>query len=880
MFGVQGSWPLVGRKDEITSLLAALRNERFRGAILTGQAGIGKTSLAQHIARQAEDGFALVYVRGTTGAAGMPYGALNFVLSELSDDAVANPLLLLRRLQTLFSVRNDGRQTLMLVDNAEALDGSSAMAIAHLARINAVKVLVVCQSLSAAPEEFCDLWKDGLLKRVDLEPLDLSATAELLTAGLGGPVARAVVVDMWHASGGNPLFLQATSREQRDSGYLVKQDGIWVNGSEKSPEVGRSLTEWIIERLSRLPPPQRAAAEIVSIMGALPLEMLADFVDSDSIDSLLESGLIEVNHALSPVVRFANSLVGDVIGQQMAGAPKPELLTTLAASILSRPMPAISRIRYAHWCLENGIKIAPEAALEAARLANRHFDSAGAQRFLQTVPTAARSADFAIEEAWAYGVQGKITRSVAILDREIEVGHEHHDLDNWVKVRLLRCRLLTRLHERYTEVDDLIAEVRQRVNAELVKGTQGATDLLLETELLAAELNAYNGKYQDILAPVNDLLKKHSTMQPTMRHELCSWLAEALCITGHQDEAIRVCQSVVSHLADDTDDPLVAEAAQARMFSVLLVSGNWSQCESILHHHDEQSIAGKYDGSSSELAEGCLNAYAGRGAEALTKLLPAVSQLRISDRHQLRVLAEAATAYAFTLVGDLQAALGHLKHVDLDGHRLDWRTLRATQYFAALASTATRDDLEVAHDMLSMADEDRQQGNRGHELFFLCQAVQLGLTEVADRLATTGRDGQGVFARTCAFYGKGVASGDSDQLLKAARSAADSGNYRLAHDAAELARTLSHGAGDDEVSTDTGSIFAAIGQLGAEARQRLLDQLTERERTIALEVANGASNRDIAEAHTVSVRTVEAHMHQVYAKLEVRNRQQLRAILG
>jgi DNA-binding CsgD family transcriptional regulator len=48
--------------------------------------------------------------------------------------------------------------------------------------------------------------------------------------------------------------------------------------------------------------------------------------------------------------------------------------------------------------------------------------------------------------------------------------------------------------------------------------------------------------------------------------------------------------------------------------------------------------------------------------------------------------------------------------------------------------------------------------------------------------------------------------------------------------------------------------------------------LTERERQIAVMAASGASNRDIADAIGVSVRTVEGHLYQVFMKLGVSSR--------
>lgn len=58
-----------------------------------------------------------------------------------------------------------------------------------------------------------------------------------------------------------------------------------------------------------------------------------------------------------------------------------------------------------------------------------------------------------------------------------------------------------------------------------------------------------------------------------------------------------------------------------------------------------------------------------------------------------------------------------------------------------------------------------------------------------------------------------------------------------------------------------------------------LDRLTGTEARIAREVAQGASNREIAERVYVSVKTVEATLTRIYRKLDVRSRTQLAALL-
>jgi DNA-binding NarL/FixJ family response regulator len=66
-----------------------------------------------------------------------------------------------------------------------------------------------------------------------------------------------------------------------------------------------------------------------------------------------------------------------------------------------------------------------------------------------------------------------------------------------------------------------------------------------------------------------------------------------------------------------------------------------------------------------------------------------------------------------------------------------------------------------------------------------------------------------------------------------------------------------------------------IGQLEpVAAPQRADDLLTYREREVLALLASGATNREIAASLSVTTATVKSHLVHVYAKLEVRNRQE------
>lgn len=68
---------------------------------------------------------------------------------------------------------------------------------------------------------------------------------------------------------------------------------------------------------------------------------------------------------------------------------------------------------------------------------------------------------------------------------------------------------------------------------------------------------------------------------------------------------------------------------------------------------------------------------------------------------------------------------------------------------------------------------------------------------------------------------------------------------------------------------------AARSPVPASRPQSPLESLTPRERDVALQVAGGASNKEVARRLEITPRTVKAHMSAIFDKLGVRDRLQL-----
>ncbi len=91
--------------------------------------------------------------------------------------------------------------------------------------------------------------------------------------------------------------------------------------------------------------------------------------------------------------------------------------------------------------------------------------------------------------------------------------------------------------------------------------------------------------------------------------------------------------------------------------------------------------------------------------------------------------------------------------------------------------------------------------------------------------------------------------------------------------ASDLSRAIV-AVGRGEIALPPGIAGRALAELARPIAQepRAIDALTEREREVVELIAQGLTNKDVAQQLFLSVRTVEAHLRNSYAKLGVRSR--------
>jgi DNA-binding NarL/FixJ family response regulator len=139
---------------------------------------------------------------------------------------------------------------------------------------------------------------------------------------------------------------------------------------------------------------------------------------------------------------------------------------------------------------------------------------------------------------------------------------------------------------------------------------------------------------------------------------------------------------------------------------------------------------------------------------------------------------------------------------------------------------------------------------------------------------------QGRFARHCEDFGTALLASDATEMSAVAEAASRHDDDLFARDAARLAMKLASDSADRKLMRVSQQLIReSLEKMGGVGRSKEDgESLTAREQEVAAWAAAGVSNRAIAAKMHISVRTVEGHLYQIYGKLQVTCRAELKGI--
>lgn len=209
---------------------------------------------------------------------------------------------------------------------------------------------------------------------------------------------------------------------------------------------------------------------------------------------------------------------------------------------------------------------------------------------------------------------------------------------------------------------------------------------------------------------------------------------------------------------------------------------------------------------------------------------------------------------------------------------LFWMLAESQAAVDLLARVRTRITEPAARDAAAIAE---RSGQWAIALRATHDGVRLGDTRLADQVARIGRQLDCALAPLVYAHARHLADGDAAGLDAVAAAFASHQLNLAGADAASQAAALHGSAGTRTLELESrnraAQLAARCDAPSTPALERVLNPLplTDRELEVGVMVAEGLTNKAIADRLSVSVRTVEGHIYRACIKLDVPDRAML-----
>jgi DNA-binding CsgD family transcriptional regulator len=890
--------PVVGRDDVLAFLTDQLERLSPTASLLVGEPGIGKTTVWQSALDQAaRAGRVVLTCRGSGTETQLSFASLGDLLEPLGEElvaalptpqrrALASALLLEDAEDSTFDLRAVGLGLLNLLravtqsdvcvvglDDLQWVDAASAAALEFaLRRLRDEPVLVVA---TARRRSELPLELERLLPthRLEIGPLSLGALHHVLRTELGSSPPRRTLRRIHEVSGGNPFYALELARSRTSDGKLDEA------------MLPASLEALVRNRLDVLPEPTRRALFDVAALA----EPMPALTDPAALEPAIEARVIALKadrlsfthpllaaaaySALSPPRRAeAHARLAELVSTREERARHLALATqapdeAVAAELSAAAAEAMRRgaAAAAAELLDHAVRVTPDGALAVA-----------AQRMLAAADAKLAAGDWEearslLREVRAGGeprLAAEATARLAtwVLEGVVEgVALCEAALADVLDDPALRSRLLSALcanlhllgeHRRaMARAQEAVAEAERAADERALAAALGWLGMF---EVITAEGDAvaHLERARELAGGEERLLPVHPGTWLGLRH-----------LYRHELMAARGYLEGEHAAAVEAEDDAQRSAILLHLCELEWRSGAWPAA---LRHAEEG-----YD-----LAEQVGDAQ-GQGALLYARALLTGHLGRIEE-------SRAATNEGLRLAAGIEDRLFPAMHAVAAGAR----ELSLRAYDDALAHFTRLDAI--------FGEQALEPGIALYKGDAIEALVALGRTaeaaERVERLERRARELGRAYALAEAERGRGLvlaAQGD----LEGAAAALDRSLVELGRIEAPFARArtlLAHGvvlrrakkrSAAREALREAETLFA---RLGAQVwRRRTREEaarisgrapsggLTQTERRVAELVAGGRSNKEVAAELFVTVRTVEANLTRIYAKLGIRSRTEL-----
>lgn len=871
--GERRQWSSLVRQEDIGVIYAQLEDPLLRGVVIIGPRGVGKTTIANDVARRLGAKAHVMRLFGPGAGTEVPYSLFPVQMARLNSRQSESPAAVFGALVEQILRDAHGRPVVVVLEEIPGIDTLSMGILMHLVLGGEARLLVVARAMTDLPEDLAWMVKDGLLAQKRLRLLSRTEVRSLLVTFLNGPVAESVVATLYTASAGNQLVLQALVHEYLQSGTLRTQDGIWVQAGRLEKYSDDVLVELVESWLAREPTRLRKSIEKFSLLRNVSLELAIKVMGADEVNTLESLGFLTIATNSRKSVTFAEPYIGETVRNQLSTAQKAayfkELSETLAmdAVVLS----PLELLVFASWMNEAGLALTPAQALAAAQAALRLFDPQLALACLNHIPADHPLAvDAAQNRSRAYYNMANYTQAAEALGHispQVLDKLSAPDYASWaLDLTVALVWLPDGMHRIVQVLDSTAVRIQQATGPERRIAEQ-------LHNLARFEVHVHRGEFAHIL---HDL--QNASMDAgdrSYRLNCASLLTVALAAMGKAADAIDLSLAIE---AEATQYDLVLRMGDWHLYGrvlALIWSGQWRQCEAVLKPAIELPVeALRYKGGALDMALGVAYAFAGRYLQAADILLVAAAQLEIRNPYTGLKLAYSALAFVFARLDDKAQSLRYLELTDEVDPCMVWINASLAGYFRAMALEALGDP-DAVDLLVSTAKKDVDEGRVTVATVGLLSAVVVGAPHLHGFLELAAENCQGELAKIAGLLAQAAASGQAGQALEASDKARRLELADIERHSDEFALELAKVADDAPTLQTVRRRLRGLESGAAHPADQGLVPLTPREIQVARLAIKGMGNRDIATQIGVSVRTVEGHLYQVFAKLAISSRSEL-----
>jgi DNA-binding CsgD family transcriptional regulator len=898
---------IVGREDELSSLQAFV-DHATRGPatlVVEGVAGIGKSTLWEAGVEHARaQGLTVLSSRPTEAEHALGHVGLVDLLEGVVDDTLSALLTPRRRalevtllreeasgdpvdhrtlavaVRDVLQLQSERGPILIAVDDVQWLDPSSSRALAFaLRRLDASPVsLLLARRLAErghrSEREQGALGADGG-RQIVVAPLTVGALHRLLRDRLGTSFPRQTLLRIHERSGGNPFFALELARI------------VPVDIDPLQPlAVPEKLEELVSARISALPASTRRALAFAAAVGTTSVSLLERAgVAADVLDTAVAAHVIERENGM---IRFTHPLLSSVLYADLG--EERRVVHARIAEIVEDPVLAAR-----HIALSADTPDADVARLldDAATVANDRGASAVtaelAEQALRLTPPD-RGDDRrrrAVAAARAHLAAGEWTRARTIatdLLAETEAGplraeallllaeFEHDDLAVPVLAEALREASSDPALQAHIRVRLAFAERFRKGFTSALAGTRIAFEL---ADRLGDDLLRFNALSQ--LQMLGGMVGDAETPAYAMR-------ARELATAAGDRRLLREANILVSGMLFDSGDIEQRRAVVEHVYREWLGRDELFSARVLWDLAWLELWGGRWE-LAAEHAARARDVRIQYGVERNQDYIPITwiaahrGQLELAQEESERALKLCEEQIGFHppllaavpgLValwrGDAATAATRLGEADRQAAALGWGAPDArpwtADYAEALLELGRIDEAERVIDVWETdaarlgADRVLAQGIRCRGLVAAARgAVDEAVLLLEQAVARHDEVGD-AFGRGRALLALGI-------VLRRARQ------KRPAREAIQAAL-----GGFEQLGAATWveKARAELGRIGGRRRE---DGLTAAERRVAVLVAAGRTNREVAAELFLGERTVAGHLTRVYAKLGVRSRTEL-----